>query len=71
LYFFDYGYSGMSCNSRMLQIADFIAYFLRNYISTPFENNLFDIKADNRKVEMLKSLKKILDKKLIINHVNR
>lgn len=69
--FFDYGYSGASCNSRMLQIADFIAYFLRNYISTPFENNLFDIKADNRKVEMLKSLKKILDKKLIINHVNR
>lgn len=64
--FFDYGYSGISSNSRMLQIADFIAYFLRNYISTPFENNIFDTKADNRKVKMLKNLKEILDKKLII-----
>jgi len=69
--FFDYGYSGISCNSRMLQIADFIAYFLRNYISTPFEYNLFDEKADNRKVKMLKNLKEILNKKLIMKHVKK
>jgi phosphatidate phosphatase APP1 len=50
----------------MLQIADFIAYFLRNYISTPFENNLFDKGADKRKVELLTSLKRIIDRKLII-----
>lgn len=64
--FFDYGYSGMSCNSRMLQIADFIAYFLRNYISTPFKSNLFDTGADKRKVEMLKNLKGFINRKLII-----
>ncbi len=64
--FFDYGYSGISDNSRMLQIADFIAYFLRNYISTPFENNLFSKEADKRKVQMLKNFKEILDKKLLM-----
>ena len=48
------------------QIVDFIAYFLRNYISTPFENNLFGIGAYKRKIEMLKSLKRIIDRKLII-----
>lgn len=64
--FFDYGYSGLSCNSRMLQIADFIAYFIRNYISTPLEDNLFESRADIRKVEMLKTFKKIIDKKLIM-----
>jgi hypothetical protein len=64
--FFDYGYSGLSCNSRMLQIADFIAYFLRNYISTPFGDSLFESRADIRKVEMLKTFKEIIDKKLIM-----
>jgi len=64
--FIDYGYSGISKYSRFLQIADFVAYFLRNYISTPFESNLFIKEADERKIQMLKNFKRIISKKLLM-----
>jgi hypothetical protein len=63
--FFDYGYSGISKNSRMLQVADFVAYFIRNQISTPEESNLFGKAADERKITLLKEFKNCISSKLV------
>jgi hypothetical protein len=52
----DYGYEGISKFSRMLQIADFIGYFFRNYCSMVECANLFENATDKRKIEMLKDI---------------
>ncbi len=62
--FIDYGYSGISKYSRFLQMADFVAYFLRNFFTTPQKNNLFEKAADSRKINMLKDFRVIIDNKL-------
>lgn len=52
----DYGYEGISKFSRMLQIADFVGYFFRNYCSMVECANLFESATDKRKIEMLKDI---------------
>jgi hypothetical protein len=52
----DYGYEGISKFSRMLQIADFIAYFFRNYCSISEKSTLFENATDDRKIAMLKDI---------------
>jgi hypothetical protein len=67
--FFDYGYGSVSRYSRMLQLADFIAYFMRNFLSTPSANNLFEKKADERKIRLLANFRENIRSKLIISEV--
>jgi len=67
--FFDYGYSGISKNSRMLQVADFVAYFERNLLTTPTESTLFQKKADERKIKLLQDFEKNIKEKLIIKEI--
>lgn len=52
----DYGYEGISKFSRMLQIADFVAYFFRNYCSISEKSTLFEKATDDRKIKMLKDI---------------
>lgn len=52
----DYGYEGISKFSRMLQIADFVGYFFRNYRSMVELANLFEKATNERKIEMLKDI---------------
>lgn len=52
----DYGYEGISKFSRMLQIADFVGYFFRNYCGVVQNKNLFENATDIRKIEMLKNI---------------
>lgn len=52
----DYGYEGISTFSRMLQIADFVAYFFRSYCSMTEYATLFEKASDQRKIEMLKDI---------------
>jgi len=68
--FFDYGYSGISKNSRILQVADFVAYFERNLLTTPKETTLFEEKADERKIKLLQEFEKNIKEKLIIKEIN-
>jgi RNase H-fold protein (predicted Holliday junction resolvase) len=67
--FFDYGYSGVSENSRMLQVADFVAYFIRNFLSTPSEDTLFTKSADKRKVDLLRKVKESIEEKMILKNL--
>jgi len=52
----DYGYEGISKFSRMLQIADFIAYFFRSYCNIIHNPTLFEKATDTRKIELLKDI---------------
>jgi len=52
----DYGYEGISKFSRMLQIADFVAYFFRNRCSMVENENLFERSTDKRKISMLNDI---------------
>lgn len=52
----DYGYEGISKFSRMLQIADFVAYFFRNYCNIIHNPTLFEKATDDRKIAMLKDI---------------
>jgi len=67
--FFDYGYSGISKNSRMLQVADFVAYFIRNFLSTPSEDTLFYKSGDKRKIDLLRKFKKSIENKMILKRL--
>lgn len=62
--FIDNGYEGISKYSRLLQVADFVGYFIRNEKVTPKESTLFETKADSRKIELMKQIKNCLSKKL-------
>ncbi len=64
----DYGYEGISEFSRMLQIADFVAYFFRNYCSMVENPSLFEGFTNKKKIDMLKNifLEKIISKCQII-----
>ena len=64
--FIDNGYEGISKYSRLLQVSDFVGYFLRNEKVTMKQNTLFKTKADDRKIELMKQIKKSLSKKLKI-----
>lgn len=66
--FIDNGYEGISKYSRLLQVADFVGYFIRNEKVTPKEDTLFETMADDRKIELMEKIKSSLSKKLkIIN----
>jgi len=63
----DYGYEGISGFSRMLQIADFIGYFYRSYLSMNEVADLFEKSDDKRKVAFLKKIfEENLAKKCVI-----
>ncbi len=49
---FDYGYEGISKFSRVLQVADFVAYFYRAYL----EIKVFSESPDTRKLDLLKRI---------------
>jgi hypothetical protein len=50
----DNGYEGISKYSRMLQIADFVAYSYHNYCCLNDCSTLFEQKTDDRKLDMFK-----------------
>ena len=50
----DNGYEGISRYSRMLQIADFVAYSYHNYCCLNQRSTLFEQKTDERKLNLLK-----------------
>ena len=63
-YIVDYGYEGISKNSRLLQIADFVAYF-SNMKQNLFRNETLLNKADDaRKIECVDNVCDCLKKKL-------
>lgn len=67
--FIDNGYEGISKYSRLLQVADFVGYFIRNEKVTPKEDTLFESKADDRKIKIMEKIKGSLSKKLkILNY---
>jgi hypothetical protein len=50
----DNGYEGISKYSRMLQIADFVAYSYHNYCCLTESSTLFEKETDERKISMFK-----------------
>lgn len=67
--FIDNGYEGISQYSRLLQVADFVGYFIRSEKVTPKENTLFKKRADDRKIVLIEQIKKSLSKKLEILNI--
>ena len=64
--FIDNGYEGNSEFSRLLQVADFVGYFIRNEKVTQKDDTLFIGKADDRKIKVMEQIKKSLQKKLVV-----
>lgn len=64
--FIDNGYEGISRYSRLLQIADFVGYFIRSEKVTPKRNSLFEKKADDRKIKAMEQIRGCLGKRLLV-----
>lgn len=53
---FDYGYEGISTFSRVLQTADFLAFFYKAFLEIEESPSLFSGATDKRKIELLKRI---------------
>jgi hypothetical protein len=63
--FIDCGYEGIPKYSRLLQSADFIAYWTRQMIVIQKHPTLFKSQDDNRKIELVENIQNFWDNKLL------